>query len=389
VATSPSVLRREPRARRVGLLSTYPPRMCGLATFAAALEAEMAHAGDRVTIVAVDDGRTDARRFPPRHELRNGMLASVRETARLLSRCDVAIVQHEYGIYGGTDGDEVVDVLRLLDVPAIVVLHTVVREPTAGQRLVLETVCELAAGVVVMSHAAGSRLLASYAVDPAKVTMIPHGAWSPPLPEMRCDGHGFRPKLLTWGLLGPGKGIEHVVSAMSLLGELRPRVRYVVAGVTHPNVFARDGDQYRQSLIRASWAAGLGSSVSFDDAYRDVGALKRLVSAASVVVLPYDSRDQATSGVLVDALAAGRPVISTAFPHAVELLSSGAGILVPHCDPKALAAAILSVVSDPDMLAGMARRALEIAPSLSWATVAAQYRALCDAVIDVESVMTG
>jgi glycosyltransferase involved in cell wall biosynthesis len=145
-------------------------------------------------------------------------------------------------------------------------------------------------------------------------------------------------------------------------------------------VFARDGEQYRQSLIRQAWASGVAGSITFDDTYRDLDQLARLVASASVVVLPYDSRDQVTSGVLVDAIAAGRPVIATAFPHAVELLSSGAGIVVPHGDPAALAAAIASVVDDPALLESMTLRARELAPSLTWRSVAAQYRELCDAV---------
>jgi glycosyltransferase involved in cell wall biosynthesis len=183
---------------------------------------------------------------------------------------------------------------------------------------------------------------------------------------------------LTWGLLGPGKGIEHAIDAISLLQDVRPRIRYTVAGATHPNVFARDGDLYRQTLIRSAWARGVAGAITFDDTYRDVPDLMRLVARASLVVLPYDSRDQVTSGVLVDAIAAGRPVIATAFPHAVELLSDGAGIVVPHGDPVALAAAIRSALGDPALLASMAARARAIAPSLSWTAVAAQYRVACD-----------
>jgi len=374
--------RSGPPGRHIGLLSTYPPKLCGLATFTAALEAGLMRAGDRVTVVAVDDGE-DGRAAPPRtqHQLVNGSPASVRETATVLSRADVAIVQHEYGIYGGADGDEVIDVLSSLTVPAIVILHTVLTDPTAHQRSVLETVCDLAARVVVMTEAAGARLTAGYSIDASKVVTIPHGA---SLPVARHEpargGDGGRPQLLTWGLLGPGKGIEHVIRAMSMLDDVRPRLRYTVAGATHPKVFARDGDRYRQSLIREARAMGVASSVKFDDSYRDVPALTRFVSSASLVVLPYDSRDQVTSGVLVDAIAAGRPVIATAFPHAVELLSDGAGIVVPQRDPVALAAAIRETTSDPAVLDAMAARAREIAPSLSWGAVAAEYRALCDAL---------
>jgi polysaccharide biosynthesis protein PslF len=382
---SPSVR----RDRRVGLLSTYPPQHCGLATFAAALEAELADAGDDVTVVAIEDGRGDGSvRSKAHYELVNGLPTSIRDAARVLSRGDVAIVLHEYGIYGGVDGDEVLDLLQQLEVPAIVVLHTVPSHPTANQQRVLEEVCALAAGVVVMTDAARARLTGNYAVDAGRVTMIPRGAWSLPAARgadrARVTDH---PRLLTWGLLGPGKGIEHVIRAMTLLDDLRPRVHYSVAGATHPRVFARDGDHYRLSLIRTAWATGVAGSIHFDDAYRDSAALLRFVRSASVVVLPYDSADQVTSGVLVDAIAAGRPVIATAFPHAVELLSDGAGIVVPHRDPVALAAAIRTAVCEPDVLESMTTRARQLAPSFAWPTVAAEYRDLCNAVTSPVAVV--
>ena len=365
-----------PRARRVGLLSTYPPALCGLATFAAALEKELVLGGDVVEIVSIDDGNLQPARPAGHHTLHNGVPASVAATCEVLSACDVAIIQHEYGIYGGRDGDEVLDVLRGIDVPTVVVLHTVPAEPTANQRIVLERVCDLASRVVVMTNAARARLVAGYDVDEATLRVIPHGA-TPPTPLPHTGTGRFtdrRPTLLTWGLLGPGKGIEHVIRALSLLTNLRPAVRYTVAGATHPKVFARDGDAYRRSLMRETWSAGVAGNVHFDDTYYDVPDLMRLVASSTLVVLPYDSRDQATSGVLVDAIAAGRPVIATAFPHAEELLSGGAGIVVPHANPVAIASAIRSVVCDPEYLASLTANARALAPTLTWHAIAAKYR---------------
>jgi glycosyltransferase involved in cell wall biosynthesis len=196
-----------------------------------------------------------------------------------------------------------------------------------------------------------------------------------------------RPQLLTWGLLGPGKGIEHAIDALALLQDVRPRLRYTVAGVTHPKVHARHGDAYRDSLVRRTWETGVAGSVTFDDAYRDVPTLTGLVAAASLVVLPYDSQDQVTSGVLVDAIAAGRPVVATAFPHAIELLSSGAGLLVPHGDPVALAVAIRRNITEPGRLEAMATEASRLAPTLGWSAVARQYQRLCDDVVLVDGVV--
>ncbi|MDO8361910.1 MAG: glycosyltransferase [Actinomycetota bacterium] len=368
--------------RRIGMVGTYPPKLCGLATFAAALVGHLRQARIQVDVVRIDDGDGT-----PEHEgtvvgsLVNGSRRSLNAAAVLLSRCDVAVIQHEYGIFGGADGDEVVDLMKALQVPTIVTLHTVPLHPTDHQRSVLEVIVELSDRVVVMSASAHERLISLYSVDPQKVTMIPHGASAPNLSPVADGTSGSdAPDLLTWGLLGPGKGIEHVIDALGMLAEEGIRPRYTVAGVTHPKVLAHFGDAYRQSLIQRCIDVGVAGSVTFDDSYRTVSQLMRFVATAAVVVLPYDSRDQVTSGVLVDAVAAGRPVIATAFPHAVELLASGAGIIVPHADAAALALAIRSVISDPAARAQMGASAQLLAPTLSWSIIASQYSDLSDDV---------
>lgn len=380
----PSVLARPGARRTYGILSTYPPTPCGLATFSAALARALEADGAGVGVVRVADGTTSP---DPRvmAELDNGVLPSVNEATAALNSCDTVIVQHEYGLYGGTDGDEVLDILRPLTVPVIVVAHTVLLDPTDHRRQVLEAICETASAVVVMAETARQRLCSRFNVDAAKVTTIPHGA-TLASPDYRPDRSG-RPVLLTWGLLGRGKGIEWAIDAMADLRDLHPRPRYVVAGRTHPKVIASEGEAYREMLVARTWAQGVAPSVSFDAAYRDLPSLTRLVQDATLVVLPYDSQDQVTSGVLVDALAAGRPVVATAFPHAVELLSSGAGIVVPHRDATALGAAVRRVLTEPGLAASMAHEAARLAPTFGWPAVARQYAALADNLLtDAQAV---
>jgi len=310
-------------------------------------------------------------------------LGGVGPAVDALNSAQVAIVQHEYGLYDGSDGDAVLDVMSGLTVPTIVVAHTVVGRPTENQRTVLESVCAAADAVVVMTSTARARLLAGFDVDPGKVLIIPHGAATPP-PVAGDEVHRPRttaPRLLTWGLLGPGKGIEWAIDALADLADLDPAPEYLIAGATHPKVLAYEGDTYRQMLVERVASTGT-TGVTFDDSYRDLETLTELIRSADLVVLPYDSADQVTSGVLVDAVAAGCPVVSTAFPHAVELLGSGAGIVVPQRDPKALAAAIRAVVTDPELAAGMAAEARRLAPGLSWYSVAGQYHALAGQLLD-------
>jgi glycosyltransferase involved in cell wall biosynthesis len=187
--------------------------------------------------------------------------------------------------------------------------------------------------------------------------------------------------VLTWGLLGPGKGIEWGIEAMAMLRDLQPMPRYVVAGQTHPKVLLDQGEAYRDRLREQVRQAGLGSWVTFDGHYRNTSALASLVRSADVVLLPYDSTEQVTSGVLIEALAAGKPVVATQFPHAAEVLAGGAGLLVPHRDPAAIAAALRSVITRGDLAARMAATATATAPQLLWPVIADQYRTLAGRLI--------
>jgi polysaccharide biosynthesis protein PslF len=360
-----------------GILSTYPPTPCGLATFTAALANGLTANGADVSVVRISDGPPSAS-TPVIGELVNGSPASVAACAELLNLSDVAVIQHEYGIYGGVDGDEVVDIIEGLRVPSIVIAHTILKDPTPHQRSVLEAIAALADQVVVMSEAAAQRLCRDFDVDRRKVTTVPHGAT---IPTNATVMRGGRPTLLTWGLLGPGKGIERVIEAMGSLNDLPGRPRYLVAGRTHPKVLAADGEAYRDARTEQARRSGVADSVCFDAGYRSVSTLTALVQSAAVVVLPYDSTDQVTSGVLVDAIASGRPVVATAFPHAVELLASGAGIVVGHDDPDALASALRRVLTQPRLAGDMAAEARRLAPEMAWPVVASAYQRLAHRVL--------
>jgi glycosyltransferase involved in cell wall biosynthesis len=291
--------------------------------------------------------------------------------ATALNRFDVAIVQHEYGIYPGDAGAEILPVLRALRVPVIVVLHTVLTHPDPLQRAVLEQLTATADALVTMTDTARCRLTTHYQVDPRKITVIPHGAGSHTgVPREDHD----RPHLLTWGLLGPGKGIEWALRALALLGDVTPPPVYTVAGRTHPKVLEQQGDVYRDSLKELAEGLDVAECVRWSDVYLAPAGLSRLIRSADAVVLPYDSTEQVTSGVLIEAVAAGIPVVATEFPHAVELLADGPGLLVPHQDPEAMAVAIRRVLAEPGLpgrLTGLAG-----GPTLRWPAVAARYQSL-------------
>ncbi len=362
------------------MLSTFPPTQCGLATFSAALLAHLPEPGDNVGVVRVLDEPTPRNSPLVVHDLMNGSAASAADAVGVIDDFDVAIVQHEYGIYGGHDGADLVPLLTALTVPSMVVLHTVLADPTDHQRMVLDEVIAAADTVVTMTRTGRSRVLDMYGTSPDKVFVIPHGAAGTLAARSASRRRSGGPRVLTWGLLGPGKGIEHAIEAVARLRDDGLRVDYTVAGQTHPRVRAHSGEAYRRSLQALARVRGVDDTVHFDDRYLPVSALVDLVGTADVVLLPYDSVDQVTSGVLIEAVTAAKPVISTRFPHAVELLSGGAGLLVERQDPASIAAALRSALTEPGLSERMSRRAADIAPQLLWPAVAACYRELTSAL---------
>ena len=363
-----------------GMISTYPPTQCGLASFTDGLRTGLlADEADEVRIVRVGE-------LP-----RSGEPAEVvawfvdvrtdtEPAAAALNECDVAVIQHDFGIYSGEDGQDVLRVADMLRVPTIAVLHSVPATPSPHQREVLEELIDRVNAIVVMSDAAADRLLSGYAVDAAKIAVIPHGAHVPRTAHAAssyADGDGGQPAvLLTCGLIGPGKGIEWGIEALATVRAAGIDARYVVAGQTHPKVHEASGESYRSALLDRARDLGVEDAVEFDDSVRSAAEQAALVSTADVVLLPYDSTEKVTSGALVQALASGRPVVASAFPHAEELLAAGAGVTVRHRDPLALAAAVQQILTEPGTAASMTSAARGLAAGFDWATVSDGYRRL-------------
>ena len=364
-----------------GFLSSAPPTPCGIATFSAALGSALIRQGAEVRIVRVLDvpEAPSITVFPVIANLVASKPSTIEPASEALNQCDVVFVQHEYGLYGGPDGSAVVEVLDGIHVPTLAILHTVLPFPTLHQVRVLNEVIRRVDSVVVMTSAAETTLRIVNEVGKTPVAVIPHGAAV--ATSTSGSSRHARPLLLTWGLIGPGKGIEWVIDALAYLKDIVPAPLYVIAGRTHPKVLAHEGDVYRQMLEQRVIDNDVSKMVTFDNSYRDLSSLNQLIASADVVVLPYDSVDQATSGVLVDAIAAGRPVIATAFPHAVELLSDGAGLVVQHQNPAAIARALRRTICEPKLAERMQREARRVAPSLGWDAVATQYIELADLML--------
>ncbi|MGH8947212.1 MAG: glycosyltransferase [Acidimicrobiia bacterium] len=355
---------------RVGIVSTFPPTRCGIARFSSAFVSSLGEVAPDldVDLVRLVDG------LPPTSalgqvgmEIDPNSPVSIRAAAHHLDRCDVVILQHEYGIFGDNDGESVLELVDSIDRPLITVVHTVVSSPSDRQRRIMERLHDTSR-LVVLSESARSALVHTHAIPRSEVVVIPHGSNWVATPPPR----GPATRVITWGLLGPGKGLERSIEAMAELRDLDPRPHYTIVGRTHPVVARNQGVAYRRRVEDMVSDLGIEDMVRFVDRYVADEELFEMVRRSHVVVVPYDNDDQVTSGVVTDAIAAGRPVIATRFPHAAELIEPGPGLVVDH-DSTALADGVRSMLAMPALYDRAARSAAAKSSELSWASGAVQY----------------
>lgn len=367
------------------LVGTAPPRRCGIATFTGDLGiAITALQPERpaVQVALTDVGGAYAYGPEVVFEVQAPQRSDYRTAAGFLNTAavDVVCVQHEFGIFGGPSGRHLDELLEHLQVPVVTTLHTVLAHPTPEQRAVTRRVADRSDVLVVLADRAVELLVEGCGIDPSKVRVIPHGV--PAAPELDRDaakaslGLSDRTLLLTFGLLGPDKGVEVVLAALPGLVAADPSLLYVVLGATHPHVLRDHGDVYREALVAQVQDLGLGDHVLLVDRYAELEELCRYLAASDVYLTPYHSTEQIVSGTLAYAVGMGCAVVSTPYPYATELLADGRGVLVPFDDSPALAAELAALLGDLPARTAMQSRAREHGRTMTWPSVAAAYQQL-------------
>jgi glycosyltransferase involved in cell wall biosynthesis len=384
--------------RATALVGTYVPRACGIATFTRDLRealvfdaAAAPSAGPGPPwVVALDHGRgRDPVAYPPevRHRLRRGDRGSVNRIATALEADGVRVVslQHEFGIYGGHSGRDVLALADALRAPLVTTFHTVLARPQPLQREIVRRLAAASARVVVMTERGRALLQSAHGVPAERITVIPHGV--PDMPFADPDvakpplGVGGRRVILSFGLINPNKALELAIDALArVVGEV-PEACYVICGATHPDVRRRHGEAYRHSLVERIEHLGLEKHVRFVDRYLDQRELTAWLQAADVFVTPYANAAQITSGTLAYAVAAGKAVVSTPYEHARELLADGRGAVVPFGDVEALAARFRELLTDDAARDAMRRLAWQHGRASIWPAVGQRYRELFVEVI--------
>ncbi|MEI7912424.1 MAG: glycosyltransferase family 4 protein [Verrucomicrobiota bacterium] len=375
-------LSRSDALPRIAFLGNYLPRLCGIATFTHDLcEAVAGAAPDSDCFVGAVNDRPEGYSYPPRvrFELLEKDLNFYRRAADFLNfnNADVLSVQHEFGIYGGPAGSHLLTLLKEVRMPVVTTLHTILSEPNAAQHQVMRELLARSDRLVVMAHKGAEILRDVYGVAAGKVDVIAHG-----IPDLGFIESGFYKGqfgvtgckvLLTFGLLSPGKGIEHVIEALPEIVRQHPNVVYLVLGATHPQLLAREGERYRLSLERLAEDRQVREHVIFYNRFFSADDLKQFIGATDIYLTPYLNEAQITSGTLAYVFGAGKVVVSTPYWHAQELLAEERGVLVPFRNPRAITSAVCGLLEDAPRMEQIRQQAYAMGREMIWPVVARRY----------------
>ena len=373
-----------PSLHRVAFLGNYLPRQCGLATFTTDVCESVAQAFPETECFALAmNDRPEGYAYPPRvrFEIPQQEATAYDRAADFLNTNEVEVlcVQHEYGIYGGDCGEHVLDLLRQTKTPVVTTLHTILTDPNPTQRRVMEELASLSDRLVTMTQKGVSLLKDVYGLPEEKIDLIPHGIPDMPFvdPNYYKDKFGVEGKvvLLTFGLLSPGKGIEHVIASLPAILAKHPNVVYIVLGATHPHVLKHEGEAYRDRLKAMARDLGVADAVRFFNQFVSLEDLKEFIGAADIYITPYLNAAQITSGTLAYSFGAGKAVISTPYWHAEELLAEDRGTLVPFSDPAAIAAAVDDMLTNEAHRHQMRKSAYLLSRGMVWQETAKKYMA--------------
>ena len=302
---------------------------------------------------------------------------------------DVVSLQHEYGIFGGEAGGNIIELLSRLQMPVVTTLHTVLAKPTRPQREVMRQIIDKSAKVVVMAEKGREFLLSVHDVAPRKIEVIPHGIPDFPFLETHHAKAKFdlagKMIILTFGLLSPNKGVEITLDAMPEIIKSSPNALYVILGATHPNLMRQQGEAYRESLMARVRSLGIENHVVFFNQFVDQATLLDFISMCDVYTTPYLNEAQMTSGTLAYSFGLGKAVVSTPYWHAKELLSDGCGVLVPFGDAKALSTEIAGLLTNDVRRDSMRKLAYAASRSMTWVQTAKRYLT----AFDTENSNTG
>lgn len=366
-------------------LGSFPPRECGIATFLKdVVDSHDSTFAARSAVIAIDEPGAEARLYPSNVVAR--LVQNERDSYRRIAQfvndypCDELNIQHEYGLFGGQNGEWVIDLIAGIHKPVVTSLHTVLPDPSPEHLRVARAICGISTKVVVLSETGRDILIARYGVDAEKIRVIHHGVPDVPFRdtvEAKARlGFAGRMTISTFGLISRGKGLEYAIEAMQAVIESHPEALYLVLGQTHPVIRRNEGESYRRELEASIAANGLTDNVKLVDKYLDFDELLTYLGASDIYLTPYLNPVQIVSGTLAYAVGLGKAVVATPYLHAQELLAHGRGFTVPFRDASAIATTLVALLDDPELRETTERRAYKFGRRMTWPNVAQAYGAL-------------
>ena len=364
---------------KVGFLSTYPPRECGIATFTQDLVKELKQQKQlKAGILAVSDRKYNYG-GDVIAELPQQSREKYTEAAEQINRSDIQVlaIEHEYGIYGGDCGEYLLDLLGRVEKPVVTTLHTVLPNPNEKQKNILRALGGKSRKIVTMASNSRAILHDIYGIPLKKVTVIPHGVPEFDLPSrevLKKESHlEGRTVVSTFGLISPGKGLEYGIEAIAETAKKHPDILYLVLGQTHPVIKRQFGEAYRESLEKLVDDLSLRRNVRFVDRYLSKEELVRYLKLSDVYMTPYLSKDQAVSGTLAYAVGYGRAIVSTPYLYAQEMLADGRGMLAKFRDAGSLSGCMNRIIEHPEQKKSMEQKTQQLGRGMTWKRVAEKY----------------
>ncbi|MFW2829135.1 glycosyltransferase [Sphingomonas sp. ID0503] len=361
--------------RRIALIGNFLPRRCGIATYTTDIYNALRdrYPETQVDVFAMNDaGKGYEYPAAVTCQIEQQDVASYLTAARKIEAgsYDAVWLQHEYGIFGGSAGDHVLKLLDRITTPVAVTLHTILTKPNPDERRVMDAIIARAAKLLVMAERGREILIEAYGASPQQIAVIPHGIPDRPLAEPESMKAAFdlgtRPTIMTFGLLSPGKGVENVIAAMPRIVARFPDVVYVIVGATHPHLVAHEGEKYRDSLQMLATSLGVGGNIRWVNAFLDNDELLDYLTAADIYITPYLNPAQVTSGTLSYAVGLGKPVVSTPYVHARELLAGNHGVLVDFGNSDQIADAVIDLLADDDARNALRMRTYALGRTMIW-----------------------
>jgi len=311
---------------------------------------------------------------------------SVAKAINNSQQIDLVFIQHEYGIFGGADGEYILNFISHLTKPYLLVAHTILPRPSRNQLFILRKLAQQAAMVICMTKGSARLLERVYAVPLEKICVIHHGvpAFQGKSREYLKQKYGLagRQVITTFGLIGPGKGLENGILAIKYLVNKYPDVLYLIAGRTHPMLLRREGESYRDMLTNMVTEMRLEHHVKFINRFLELEELGDYLYMTDIYLSPYPNLEQAVSGTLSYAIGCGRAIVATPYEYALDMLAEGErGLIAPSTNPEAIAELLDKILGNPQLKSQLEKKTAQIGRTLSWPHVAKQYANLAKSVL--------